>query len=152
MLETWESLPAENCKSAACCFSILYSVFYHFKEIKVACAILKADKVDVFFDMLCHLSERMKWIYSWCCMVLSFEFLYSGFVNIMRFVTWTAFRQSFHKIMSMTANLTFEVLLLLTGNQTVDIFQSYFLHIVNTILRSLMHMQLVILFCSEISK
>ncbi len=55
MLETWESLPAENCKSAACCFSILtglYSAFYHFKEIKVACAILKADKVDVFWHVV----------------------------------------------------------------------------------------------------
>lgn len=58
------------------------------------------------FDMLCHLSERMKWIYSWCCMVLSFEFLYSGFVNIVCYVTWTAFRHSFHKIISMSAILT----------------------------------------------
>ncbi len=59
MLETWESLPAENCKSAACCFSILYSVFYHFKEIKVACAILKADKVDVF--LTCCVTCLKEW-------------------------------------------------------------------------------------------
>lgn len=147
MLETWKSASRELLQ--ICCILFLYShwsllCIWPFQRNESSMCDFESRYSRCFLTCVTCLS--------WCCMVLSFEFLYSGFVNIVCFVTWTAFRQSFHKIMSMSAILTFEVLLLLTGNQTLDIFQCHFLHIVNTILRSLMYMQLVILFCSDTPK